>query len=76
MNARSIKLKKAESAQMPQAEPLVFESDAGITFRCGEAVLRLLPNGELQLNGQTVRIESNQSMDLKAAQVRVNCEEE
>jgi hypothetical protein len=59
----------------PNPEPIVLESSAGITLRCGEATLRLLPNGELQLNGQTVKIEANQTMALKAAQVRVNCEE-
>lgn len=59
----------------PEPEPIVLESSAGITLRCGEATLRLLPNGELQLNGQTVKIEANQTMALKAAQVRVNCDE-
>jgi hypothetical protein len=60
---------------VPNPEPIVLESSAGITLRCGEATLRLLPNGELQLNGQTIKIEANQTMGLKAAQVRVNCEE-
>jgi hypothetical protein len=59
----------------PNPEPLVLESSAGITLRCGEATLRLLPNGELQLNGQTIKIEANQILSLKAGQVRVNCEE-
>ncbi|MEY3183027.1 MAG: hypothetical protein RLZ35_1012 [Pseudomonadota bacterium] len=58
-----------------QAEPIVLESSTSITLRCGEATLRLLPTGELQLNGQTVKIEANQTMTLNATQVRVNCEE-
>lgn len=61
--------------ESPNAEPIVLESSTGITLRCGEATLRLLPTGELQLNGHTVTIEANQTMALKATQVRVNCEE-
>ena len=57
------------------SEPIVLESSAGITLRCGESTLRLLPNGELQLNGQKVKIEANQVLSLTASQVRVNCEE-
>ncbi len=59
----------------PNPEPLVLESSAGVTLRCGETTLRLLPNGELQLNGQTIKIEANQTLSLNAGQVRVNCEE-
>lgn len=66
----------APQASMPSPEPIILESSAGITLRCGEATLRLLPNGELQLNGQSIKLEANQAMALTAAQVRVNCEEE
>jgi hypothetical protein len=60
---------------LPESEPIVLESSSGITLRCGEASLRLLPSGELQLNGQTLKLEANQNMLLKATQVRVNCED-
>lgn len=66
----------ATPSQVTAQQPLVLESEHGITLKAGNAVLRLLPNGELQLNGQTIKIQCNATMEIQTPQLRINSEPE
>jgi len=68
-------LKKSKPKPNKSTEPLVLESDGGITLRAGTAVLRLLPSGELQLNGERIRLNANTQVNLNATQLLLNCED-
>jgi len=68
---------KQSTATIPRSlEPLILESNGGITLRSGNAELRLLPNGELLLNGRLVSIRADEKVKLNAGQLRFNCPED
>lgn len=62
------------STTNPQDGPLVLECEQGIVLKAGNAVLRLLPNGELQLNGQTITLQAQTTVAIQSTQLRINCE--